>query len=147
MFDRRVAALSFLLVSMLSVGGAQTPAWNPHWPGPGQLFVGTCYQPIDRSPEQIERDITITKNGGFNVVRMGGPFVGFLRATAGRVRFRLVRQDHGPDAGGRNPGDSRSSWRPGTDLAAPRLSWRGYRRPGRLASASGRAGDLWLAAF
>ena len=40
-------------------------------PGPGQLFVGTCYQPIDRSPEQIDRDIAIMKGAGFNVVRMG----------------------------------------------------------------------------
>jgi len=33
--------------------------------------VGTCYQPIDRSPEQIDRDIAIMKGAGFNVVRMG----------------------------------------------------------------------------
>ncbi len=40
-------------------------------PGPGQLFVGACYQPIDRSAEQIDRDIEIMKHAGFNVVRMG----------------------------------------------------------------------------
>lgn len=40
-------------------------------PGPGQLFVGACYQPIDRSSEQIDRDIAIMKGAGFNVVRMG----------------------------------------------------------------------------
>lgn len=56
-------------IAMAAIG--QAPAWNPHWPGPGQLFVGTCYQPIDRSPEQIERDISIMKKVGFNVVRMG----------------------------------------------------------------------------
>jgi beta-galactosidase len=33
--------------------------------------VGTCYQPIDRSPEQIDRDIAIMKRAGFNVVRIG----------------------------------------------------------------------------
>jgi beta-galactosidase len=33
--------------------------------------VGTCYQPIDRAPEQIDRDIAIMKHAGFNVVRMG----------------------------------------------------------------------------
>jgi beta-galactosidase len=44
---------------------------HPTWPGPGQLFVGTCYQPVDRSPEQIDQDIAIMKRAGFNVVRMG----------------------------------------------------------------------------
>jgi beta-galactosidase len=33
--------------------------------------VGTCYQPVDRSPEQIDRDISIMKHAGFNVVRIG----------------------------------------------------------------------------
>ena len=42
-----------------------------NFPGPGQMFVGACYQPIDRSPEQIDRDIEIMKGAGFNVVRMG----------------------------------------------------------------------------
>lgn len=41
------------------------------WPGPGQLFVGTCYQPIDRSPAQIQSDIVLMKKAGFNIVRMG----------------------------------------------------------------------------
>lgn len=50
---------------------AQNNVEHPNWPGPGQLFVGTCYQPIDRSPEQIDRDIAIMKRAGFNVVRMG----------------------------------------------------------------------------
>ena len=44
---------------------------HPGWPGPGQLFVGTCYQPIDRTPEEINRDIAIMKHAGFNVVRIG----------------------------------------------------------------------------
>lgn len=50
---------------------AQEAPVHPRWPGPGQLFVGTCYQPIDRSPEEIDRDIAIMKHAGFNVVRMG----------------------------------------------------------------------------
>src|SRR3569833_2796201 len=41
------------------------------WPGPGLLFVGTCYQPVDRSPDEIDHDIAIMKHAGFNVVRMG----------------------------------------------------------------------------
>ncbi|MBY8827319.1 beta-galactosidase [Hephaestia sp. CMS5P-6] len=50
---------------------AQSPAGHPDWPGSGQLFVGACYQPIDRSPEQIRQDIAIMKKVGFTMVRMG----------------------------------------------------------------------------
>jgi len=50
---------------------AQNAPAHRNWPGPGQLFVGTCYQPIDRTPEQVDRDIAIMKGAGFNVVRMG----------------------------------------------------------------------------
>jgi hypothetical protein len=38
------------------------------WAGRGQLYVGACYQPVDRSPEQIDRDIAVMKRAGFNVV-------------------------------------------------------------------------------
>ena len=57
--------------SLNLVSGAQDSSAHSKWPGPGQLFVGTCYQPIDRSPEQIDRDIAIMKRAGFNVVRIG----------------------------------------------------------------------------
>ena len=50
---------------------AQNVVANSNWPGPGQLFVGTCYQPVDRTPEEIDHDIAIMKRAGFNVVRMG----------------------------------------------------------------------------
>ena len=39
--------------------------------GPGELFVGTCYQPVDRSLAEIDLDIAYMKSAGFNVVRMG----------------------------------------------------------------------------
>lgn len=42
-----------------------------NFPGPGDLFVGTCYQPIDRTSDQIKADIAIMQSAGFNVVRMG----------------------------------------------------------------------------
>jgi hypothetical protein len=35
---------------------------HPNWPGPGQIFVGACYQPIDRSPKQIDQDIAIMRD-------------------------------------------------------------------------------------
>jgi beta-galactosidase len=50
---------------------AQNAAVHPEWPGKGQLFVGTCYQPIDRTPEEIHRDIGPMKGAGFTLVRMG----------------------------------------------------------------------------
>ena len=50
---------------------AQNTAEHAGWPGKGQLFVGTCYQPVDRSPEQIHRDIALMKQAGFTMVRMG----------------------------------------------------------------------------
>jgi beta-galactosidase len=60
-----------LVLALSSVSSAQDAPAHPKWPGPGQLFVGTCYQPIDRTPAQIDQDIAIMKRAGFNVVRMG----------------------------------------------------------------------------
>jgi hypothetical protein len=68
----RKFALPLILMGTLSAASvAQNAAAHPNWPGPGQLFVGACYQPIDRTPEQIDGDIAIMKHAGFNVVRMG----------------------------------------------------------------------------
>src|SRR4051794_27864869 len=71
-----LACVSLLAISHMAViasnsAKAQNSPAHPNWPGPGQLFVGTCYQPIDRSPEEIDRDIAIMKRAGFNVVRIG----------------------------------------------------------------------------
>ncbi len=63
--------LSLLLSAPLCPGNAQDAPDHPNWPGPGQLYVGACYQPIDRSPAQIDQDIAIMKRASFNVVRMG----------------------------------------------------------------------------
>jgi beta-galactosidase len=64
-----LCAASIFLGPMISL--AQPASAHSAWPGPGELFVGTCYQPVDRTPEQIERDIAMMKGAGFNVVRMG----------------------------------------------------------------------------
>lgn len=68
-----VALLGLLLTCVAAArpGKAQSLSAHPDWPGPGQLFVGTCYQPVDRSPAEIDHDIAIMKHAGFNVVRMG----------------------------------------------------------------------------
>ena len=66
-----VLAILQLPVITASRAKAQSVASHPNWPGPGQLFAGTCYQPVDRTPEEIDGDIAIMKRAGFNVVRMG----------------------------------------------------------------------------
>ena len=63
--------LAASIMLMDSTALAQSAIGHPDWPGRGQLFVGTCYQPVDRSPEEIHHDIAIMKKAGFNLVRMG----------------------------------------------------------------------------
>jgi beta-galactosidase len=65
-----VKCLIFLMAGC-AVSIAQENSVHPNWPRGGQLFVGACYQPIDRSPEQIDSDIALMKRAGFNVIRMG----------------------------------------------------------------------------
>jgi beta-galactosidase len=77
--------LAGLALSAFSV--AQDAPAHPSWPGPGQLFVGTCYQPIDRTPEQIDRDIAIMKHAGFNVVRMGDLSWDSFEPAQGKFEF------------------------------------------------------------
>src|SRR5581483_11012354 len=57
------------------------------WPRGGQLFVGACYQPIDRSPDEIVRDIAIMKRAGFNVVRMGDLSWDSFEPVEGKFEF------------------------------------------------------------
>lgn len=65
-------ALVLFITGIFTAGCfAQSSPAHPTWPGPGQLFVGTCYQPIERSPKEIDSDIALMKMAGFNVVRIG----------------------------------------------------------------------------
>ena len=79
-------AITFLGLSGTALAGERASA-HPTWPGPGQLFVGTCYQPIDRSPEQIDQDIAIMKRAGFNVVRMGDLSWDSFEPSKGKFTF------------------------------------------------------------
>jgi beta-galactosidase len=75
-------------MAALSVASvAQNAPAHPNWPGPGQLFVGACYQPIDRTPEQVDRDIAIMKRAGFNVVRMGDLSWDSFEPSQGKFTF------------------------------------------------------------
>jgi len=65
---------------------AQKPVIDPQR-SEGRLFVGTCYQPIDRSPEQIKQDIAIMKNAGFTMVRMGDLSWDSFEPEEGRFTF------------------------------------------------------------
>lgn len=76
-----------LFAMCLPLCGAQGSAEHPAWPGPGQLYVGTCYQPIDRSPEEIDRDIAIMHRAGFNVVRMGDLSWDSFEPSQGKFAF------------------------------------------------------------
>ncbi|WP_348261555.1 beta-galactosidase [Telmatobacter sp. DSM 110680] len=91
--ERRVWFLALLFLTVVSLGlsslaaSAQNTSAHPTWPGPGQLFVGTCYQPVDRSPEQIDQDIAIMKHAGFNVVRMGDLSWDSFEPSRGKFTF------------------------------------------------------------
>jgi beta-galactosidase len=64
-------AMVFLGVMGAVASAEERAAPHPGWPGKGRLFVGTCYQPVDRSPEQIRTDIALMRAAGFTLVRMG----------------------------------------------------------------------------
>ena len=83
----RLALCVILVFSVSLVSSAQNYPAHPDWPGIGQLFVGTCYQPINRSPEQIDRDIAIMKHAGFNVVRMGDLSWDSFEPSQGKFSF------------------------------------------------------------
>ena len=54
--------------------------------------MGTCYQPVDRSSEQIDRDIAIMKRAGFNVVRMGDLSWDSFEPSRGNFEFEWFDQ-------------------------------------------------------
>lgn len=66
---------------------AQSAVGHPTWPGAGQLFIGANYQPVDGTPEQIHRDITLMKNAGFTVVRMGDLSWDYFQPAEGVFTF------------------------------------------------------------
>ena len=85
-----IRIFAWTLVSLGAAGSmsvAQSEVSHPDWPGPGQLFVGTCYQPVDRSSEEIDHDIAIMKHAGFNVVRMGDLSWDSFEPSQGEFKF------------------------------------------------------------
>src|ERR1700690_91953 len=98
--NRRNPALKRVLLALFSstLLLAQSVAKYPDWPGKGQLLVGTCYQPVDRSPDQIRQDIALMKQAGFTLVRMGDLSWDAFEPAEGRFEFvwfdRILDQMH-----------------------------------------------------
>lgn len=77
-------ALAFAAAGPAAAQGADG---HVGWPGAGQLFVGTNYQPFDRSRDQILHDIARMKQAGFKVVRMGDLSWDSFEPSEGRFDF------------------------------------------------------------
>ncbi|CAM3717238.1 beta-galactosidase [Roseateles saccharophilus] len=77
-----------LALAALNPALAQTTEGHPDWPGAGQLFAGTCYQPVDRSLEQVRRDVALMKQSGFKVVRMGDLSWDYFEPAEGKFEFK-----------------------------------------------------------
>ena len=77
-----------LALATLQPAFAQSAEGHPDWPGAGQLFAGTCYQPVDRSLEQVKRDVALMKQSGFKVVRMGDLSWDYFEPAEGRFDFK-----------------------------------------------------------
>jgi beta-galactosidase GanA len=85
-----VIASALFLASTLLFG--QNAEQHPEWPGKGQLFVRTCYQPVDRSHEQIRQDIALMKRAGFTLVRMGDLSWDAFEPSQGHFEFAWFDQ-------------------------------------------------------
>jgi len=77
-----------LLVAAAGPAGARQADSQPGDIPPNQLFVGACYQPVDRSPEQIRNDIALMKKAGFTVVRMGDLSWDYFEPAEGVYDFK-----------------------------------------------------------
>ena len=87
---RIITAVVLCLGGILSFG--QGADQHPDWPGKGKLFVGTCYQPVDRSLEQIREDIALMKQAGFTMVRMGDLSWDAFEPSEGQFEFAWFDQ-------------------------------------------------------
>jgi beta-galactosidase len=77
-----------LALATLNSAFAQSAEGHPDWPGPGQLFAGANYQPVDRSLEQVKRDVALMKESGFKVVRMGDLAWDYFEPEEGKFDFK-----------------------------------------------------------
>ncbi|MDK6076042.1 beta-galactosidase [Massilia varians] len=81
-------AMALASIALLSAPvTAQEARSKADWAGQGQLFVGACYQPVDRSPAQIKLDIAYMKKAGLTVVRMGDLSWDYFEPKEGAFSF------------------------------------------------------------
>ncbi len=78
-----------MLLLALPASRAQTPQPPTRLLPEHQLFVGTCYQPVDRSRDQIVSDIRLMKAAGFRMVRIGDLSWDALEPSEGVFDFAL----------------------------------------------------------
>lgn len=83
----RLAALALLSTLLTAPASAQEAKSRADWAGQGQLFVGACYQPVDRSPAQIKLDIAYMKQAGLSIVRMGDLSWDYFEPKEGEFSF------------------------------------------------------------
>src|SRR5947199_7687693 len=83
-----VAFIALLASGLLGQSADQ----HPDWPGNGQLLVGTCYQPVDRSPEQIGQDIALMKRAGFTPGSIGDLSWDAFEPSEGQFKFAWFDQ-------------------------------------------------------
>jgi beta-galactosidase len=78
------------VVALAAVGQAcaQSAEGRKDWPGQGQLFIGANYQPVDRSPDQIRKDIALMKATGLSVIRMGDLSWDYFEPADGVFTFK-----------------------------------------------------------
>jgi beta-galactosidase len=86
---RHLCALAIIALTLALANGTRAQDSHPGWPGKGQLFVGTCYQPVDRSPAEIKSDIALMKAAGFKMVRIGDLSWDAIEPQEGVFDFKL----------------------------------------------------------
>ena len=86
---RKAAVAWTLAIAALGPVHAAAPGAGiqPGWPGAGQLFVGTNYQPVDRSRAQVVADIALMKQSNFKIVRMGDLSWDYFEPSEGKFEF------------------------------------------------------------
>jgi len=91
MLQETVKAFGIALSAVLALISPGTSiASAAHFDGAtseGRLFVGTCYQPVDRTREQIHQDIRLMREAGFTVVRMGDLSWDYFEPSDGKFTF------------------------------------------------------------
>lgn len=87
---RSIVTCALALATIGTLGAhAQSADGRTDWPGAGQLYVGTNYQPFDRSRDQIASDIQRMKGAGMKVIRMGDLAWDAFEPAEGKFDFKL----------------------------------------------------------